>query len=143
MEQKTSNFQVIVLIVFGFFVILGVILFATAKFGGTSGGVVITPVTMWGTLPKDTINKHIQNLLAKDKGSLSITYVEKSSATFEKDLVEAVADGIGPDIVILPQDILLKNINKQADSSEIIEACNKLHKAGITLSATIIFRISR
>ena len=39
-------------------------------------------------------------------------------------------------------DELLKSINKQTTSEEIIKACNKLHKAGITLSATIILGLT-
>lgn len=39
-------------------------------------------------------------------------------------------------------DGLLKTINKQITSAEIIEACHKLYKAGITLSATIIIGLA-
>lgn len=35
-------------------------------------------------------------------------------------------------------DLLLSEINKQITSEEIIEACHKLYRAGITISATII-----
>ena len=113
MESKTSNFQIIILIVFGFFIIVGVILFSTSKLK-SNNAVVITPVVMWGTLDLSTVNKFISDINEKNKGALQITYIEKNPKSFEKDLVEAIADGAGPDMIILPQDIIVKNINKFA-----------------------------
>lgn len=111
MEQKTSNFQIILLVVFGFFMLMGIVLFATSKLtpGGSSS---VTPVVVWGTVSSAVINKTIDTLLEKDKNSLKITYAEKDPRNFEQTLVEAIADGSGPDIVILPQNMVLKNINK-------------------------------
>jgi ABC-type glycerol-3-phosphate transport system substrate-binding protein len=111
MEQKTSNFQIILLVAFGFFMIVGIMLFATSKLG-SSGSSSITPIVMWGTPSSDMVNKTIDSLLEKDKNSLKITYVQKDAKNFEQILIEAIADGAGPDIVILPEDMVLKNINK-------------------------------
>lgn len=110
MESKTSNFQVIVLVVFSFFVILGLILFATSKAKNSSDAV--TPVVAWGTVDSSVINKLIVSTLDKTKDSLKFSYIQKSPTTFEKELVEALADGSGPDIVLLPQDLLIKHKNK-------------------------------
>jgi ABC-type glycerol-3-phosphate transport system substrate-binding protein len=111
MEQKTSNFQIILLVAFGFFMIVGIMLFATSKLSST-GGTVVTPIVMWGTPSSEAINKTIDALLEKDKSSLKITYVQKDSNNFEQTLIEAIADGVGPDVVILPEDMILKNVNK-------------------------------
>ncbi|MEI7513307.1 MAG: extracellular solute-binding protein [bacterium] len=111
MEQKTSNFQIIILVAFGFFMIIGIMLFASSKLS-SSGSNGITPIVMWGTPSSEVVNKTIDALLEKDKNSLKITYVQKDSKNFEQTLVEAIADGAGPDIVILPEDMVLKNINK-------------------------------
>jgi len=113
MEQKTSNFQLIILIVFGFFIFIGVILFATAKMS-PNGAVSITPVTMWGTMSSETMDGLFRIINEKNENSLKITYIQKDAKTFEQNLVEAIADGIGPDIIILPQDMILKNVNKFA-----------------------------
>jgi ABC-type glycerol-3-phosphate transport system substrate-binding protein len=112
MEQKTSNFQIFILIAFGFFMIVGIMLFATAKLSPNNGSEGVVPVVMWGTPSSEVINKVIDSILEKDKGIINITYVQKDSRNFEQTLVEAIADGVGPDIVILPQDIVLKNLNK-------------------------------
>lgn len=110
METKTSNFQIIILVVFSFFVILGLILFATGKSQSTSD--VITPVVAWGTVDAGIVNKLIANTLEKNKDSLKFSYVQKDPSTFEKELIEALADGSGPDVVLIPQDLLLKHKNK-------------------------------
>lgn len=110
MKPETSNFQIIILAVFGFFVVVGLAMFATNS--ASNGGSTLAPVVMWGTLPSSSINSTIATLSDKDKGTLNVSYVQKDSETFEKDLVEALADGSGPDIIILSQDMLLKLKNK-------------------------------
>lgn len=114
MEQKTSNFQVVILIVFSFFIILGVALFSTSKLNTNNGGVAVTPVVMWGTLSSPTVNKYIDTVLEGKKDSLRINYVQKDPKTYEKDIIEAIADGAGPDIAMISEDMVFKNINKFA-----------------------------
>ena len=67
---------------------------------------------MWGTISKDSMELLTRDVLTKNKDSLQITYVQKDPQEFEQNLVEAIANGVGPDIVILPQDMILKNLNK-------------------------------
>ncbi|MEI6480565.1 MAG: hypothetical protein WCO12_03550 [bacterium] len=110
MENKTSNFQIIVLVVFGFFVIAGLILFATATVGNKS--TAVTPVEVWGTFPSGPISKLVDSINEIQKDTLKLTYVEKDPATFDKELVEALADGSGPDAILLPSDSVIKYKNK-------------------------------
>ncbi len=111
MGPKTTNFQVAILIIFGFFILLGVVLFSTSKLKpGTD--VVDAPVVMWGTLSSEVVSRLTEKITADNKVSLQLTYVQKKPASFEKDLVEAIADGSGPDIVLISQDMIAKNTNK-------------------------------
>lgn len=73
-------------------------------------------VTFWGTIPSATMQKVISEKLSADK-SISITYVQKPKATFEKEFVEALATGTGPDLFLLDQDDILKSLNKIAPIS--------------------------
>ena len=106
MKPQTSNFQIIVLVIFGFFVLVGLVLFATNSVSNNSTS--LAPVVMWGTFPSSNVSGLINALQEKDKGSLNISYVQKDSSTFETDLTEALADGNGPDIVILSQDMVIR-----------------------------------
>ena len=110
MKPQTSNFQIIVLVIFGFFVFAGLILFTMSKVGTSSS--TLTPVVAWGTVPADSVNKLIASVLEKQKDSLKFTYVQKDQTTFEKELIESLADGSGPDIILLPQDLVFKHKNK-------------------------------
>lgn len=68
-------------------------------------------VTMWGTIPSSMMQSLITGTL-RDVKSVSIKYVEKSEAVFDRDFVEALASGIGPDVILIPQNEILKKLNK-------------------------------
>ena len=110
MDTKTSNFQIIILGIFGFFVIIGLIIFATSTVSNNSNQ--LTPIVIWGTFPSASFEKLKTSILDKQKDSLSLTYFEKSPDTFEQVLVEAIANGNGPDAILLSQDFILKDKNK-------------------------------
>lgn len=68
-------------------------------------------VTIWGTIPSSMMQSLITGTLRNVK-SVSIKYVEKSEAVFDRDFIEALASGIGPDIILIPQNEILKKLNK-------------------------------
>jgi hypothetical protein len=43
---------------------------------------------------------------------INVTYVEKATTDFDTDFVQALADGVGPDVVILRDDSFYKNRNR-------------------------------
>lgn len=112
--QQPKTFQIAVI---GFFVVLLILGFL--GFSGKLDGILpksktdinYGEVVLWGTAPKETIQTLITNNL-RDEKSVSIKYVEKRPETFNRDFVEALASGKGPDMVIISQDELLKNLNK-------------------------------
>ncbi len=117
MDKQPKIFQIVLIGVFVVLLILG--------FLGFSGKLPLPTdkrdinygeVTMWGSVPKETMQSLITNSL-RDERSVSIKYVEKRPENFTRDFVEALASGKGPDIVILPQDELIKNLNKLAPIS--------------------------
>lgn len=103
-----SKFQLILTGVFGAFILVGVMVFALSK-GSTKP---VVSVTMWGTIPNEVFNSiYNQSTLTKSK-TVSLTYVAKNPATFNDDFVQALASGVGPDVIFLPHDEILKNQNK-------------------------------
>ncbi len=104
-----SKFKLGLTIVFSVFIILGIAVFALSK-GGGAGATV--PVTVWGYLPAYVFENFLRSTtLAGDK-TVSVTYVQKSAATFNNDFVNALANGAGPDIVMLSSEQILQNKNK-------------------------------
>lgn len=105
-----NKFQLGLLIVFGLFIIFGVGIFAV---GGLSSNKSPTAKpTIWGTIDKKVFEKAIVDSgLSQDK-SVVITYVQKDPSTFDQDFVEALASGVGPDLVFVTNQTLARNESK-------------------------------
>lgn len=104
-----TRFQIIflgVLIVLG---VAGAVAFATSK---TNTGQNATPTVMWGTLSADAVNSLISDANTNYKSSVNVTYVQKPEASFESDLIAALARGQGPDMVLIPQDLIVRQYDK-------------------------------
>ncbi|KKS76911.1 MAG: Extracellular solute-binding protein family 1 [Parcubacteria group bacterium GW2011_GWB1_42_9] len=111
--KNLNPFQAILLVVFGFAAIIAVLVFGgfLPGFRSISGGNGGT-VTVWGTLPADQMLSFWSDFNKQNEKSFQVDYVAKSSDTFEADLVEAMAEDRGPDLVFLPQELLIKQSKK-------------------------------
>lgn len=107
------NLQTILLIVFGFFTLIGVAVFAGyIDIGGSSK--TATPsgkVTLWGTLNERPMNAFLKATEAKNQ-TFSIDYVQKDSASYEQALIEALASGKGPDLFLVTPDMFWRERDK-------------------------------
>jgi len=104
-----TKFQIIVLAIFIVAIISGAALFATYK-GGKS--TTLPAVTIWGTLPTDTVQKYVEDINLTRSQELQVNYVEVDPTNFNATLINALASGSGPDIVLLPQDMLSRFTGK-------------------------------
>lgn len=74
--------------------------------GESSSTTVAGSVTVWGTLPYDAM-KSMTDVVTQNYNQLIVDYVQKDPNTFQSDLVNALASGTGPDLVLLtPTDII-------------------------------------
>ncbi len=105
-----SAFQAIVIGVFITLIIVGVGVFAL--FGGALGGGSTGSVVIWGTVDSGTMGTVLDQLRAGDKSFQDVAYVQKSSATYESDLVSAMAAGTGPDLFLIDQTEVAQFSNK-------------------------------
>jgi multiple sugar transport system substrate-binding protein len=105
------NFKTIILGFFAFFLIAGAITFATFK-GGRGGTAPISPITLWGTLSAQEVNTLIQHIQVDLNTDFPVTYREIPAADFDRELVEALASGKGPDMIFLSQDLILRHQDK-------------------------------
>lgn len=106
-------FQIIVMAVFGFIALAGVVLFATFQ-GFSSGVALVGTVTIWGTLPAGTVNGTLGTFKQGHSEYANVSYVERPEQTFDTDLAEALASGNGPDLVLLSQEDLVAARGKLA-----------------------------
>ena len=108
MKSSLSTFQLIVLIIFIFIGIAGVVVFA--GFGGTNKE-RIPSATIWGTVPATIVNEVVRIINAEDT-VIEVKYEQISPETFRSTFVNALAEGGGPDIVLLTDDLLYAEANK-------------------------------
>jgi ABC-type glycerol-3-phosphate transport system substrate-binding protein len=104
-----SRFQLIFTGMFAGFLVLGVIVFAMQK-GASS--TQTTPITVWGYMSDSNFTKLLEQTKLLSDRVTPVTYVQKDPSTFEQDFLEAVADGAGPDVVMISQEQFYKEKNK-------------------------------
>ncbi len=104
-----SKFQIILISIFAFLAVGGLMIFATFKGKSNQSS---APVVVWGTLDLATMNSFLADAIDSEATGVKVSYVQKKESTFDQELVEAIATGRGPDMVLVPQDHILKNENK-------------------------------
>ena len=107
-----GTFQIIIIIAFIALAILGLLVFSGAIPLGTDDTTTGQgTVVLWGTFRSDVITPLIQNLNNANPAFV-VQYVQKSSDTFDQDLLEALAGGVGPDLFFLPNNLAFRYANK-------------------------------
>ncbi|OGZ06195.1 MAG: hypothetical protein A3C93_05745 [Candidatus Lloydbacteria bacterium RIFCSPHIGHO2_02_FULL_54_17] len=108
------SFHSILLTFFGFMAVVAIGVFSFApsrgdqKIIGASGNAVI-----WGTFDLTPAAQNvIVNFNAAYQKSFSVTYEYHDPENFDNDIVEALASGKGPDVLLLPDDLILRHIDK-------------------------------
>lgn len=107
------SFQTIILVIFGFFILFGVAVFAGyINIGSSSKNSTQTgTLVMWGTVKKSAMESFL-NLSGVSNEDLKIVYVEKNADSYETDLVNAFASGVGPDLFMTTPEIFWKQRDK-------------------------------
>lgn len=103
-----NSFQTITLGIFGFFIIVGLLVVATVKSNGRDSKV---PIAVWGSRPRAEMSVLINRFFENNK-TISVSYREVREENLDQILLEALAIGKGPDLVILPLELLLRNRDK-------------------------------
>jgi len=106
MTQSSSNFKLILVTAFVGAAVLGMLVFAgIIKFGNSGTEQIEGSVTLWGTLDSRAMNSFMNDYNQRNS-KLTVTYVEKNPETFAQSLVEAIASGTAPDLVLLSDSYL-------------------------------------
>jgi len=112
---ETSTFKLALIgafVVFGLVGFLGFAGFIPLPGGGNSDGPVLTgKIEIWGTFPQRMMKGVLEDVF-RDEKELKISYIEKSETSLDREFVEALASGVGPDIILLPQDLILRHSDK-------------------------------
>ena len=108
-----GNFQIIILVIFIAAAVLGVLVFSGAiPLGSNSSSTGAQgTVVLWGTVNAQTIAPLLDDF-NRANPTFVVQYVEKSLDTFDNDLLEALAGGVGPDMFFITDDLAYKYSNK-------------------------------
>ncbi|MDP2593238.1 MAG: extracellular solute-binding protein [bacterium] len=105
------NFQLIIIVIFIAAAIVGILVFSGAIPIGEDKEGSMGTVVLWGTVPAEFVSVPLEEF-NKANPSFVVKYEQKSSATFDRDLLEALASGRGPDLFLLPDNLAYHYANK-------------------------------
>jgi len=103
-----SKFQIILLSVFGIFIIIGVGAFSLYR-GSSANSVAMT---VWGDIAAHDFNLLLNTTTFIQDKTFSVNYIEKRTDTIEAEFTEALAEGTGPDLIIITNDKFWRNKSK-------------------------------
>ena len=110
--MKFSKVQIALIVIALAATLVAVLIFARVIPGfGPSGQKETRQISMWGTFPARILEESLQDLGRPPK-NIKVSYEEKDPATFEAELIDALARQAGPDLVIFPADFILKHKDK-------------------------------
>ncbi len=98
------------MIVFGFFIVFGMIAFSSYK--ATKQVNTTTEIKVWGTIDKTVFDSFIKKYQEDNSIKFNLTYTYKSIDTIDNLLVEAIATGNGPDAILVPQSLEKRYLDK-------------------------------
>ena len=110
--KQTSTFQMILLGVFGLFMIIGIFFFATYRTSSIPDEEVIGTVAIWGTYDARAIGTWIDRLSSQNENLRDISYREFSPRDFNQEVLEALAENRAPDLLLLDNSQVHEQINR-------------------------------
>ncbi len=106
-EVTSSPFKMIVFFTFFGFAALGVVMFAMFKGSATDNN--YGEVSMWGTIPEEQFNSFLTQYTPINDSVQTLQYTYIESEAFDNSLVEALASGYGPDLVLLSNEQIMRH----------------------------------
>lgn len=105
---QARPFQIIVIAIFAGLGLIGLVMFSMYTPGARDA---VGKVVIWGTLSNEGFQQGVDSLRANRKFS-GVEYVQMPAATFGADLADAIAAGVGPDMIVISQEEILAQRNK-------------------------------
>jgi len=107
-----NSFQTILLVIFGILAAVGTVMFS-GFFSSDEGASGASELVMWGTIPSPQLSAFLGEF-NKEKLVVKIKYQQLDEDSFDQSLIEALAEDRGPDMIVLPHDLLLRHQAKIA-----------------------------
>ncbi|MEX0935111.1 MAG: ABC transporter substrate-binding protein [Candidatus Paceibacterota bacterium] len=105
MDEQTSIFQYVVIGILLVVALLAVIVFALQK---RSEALPSTQLSVWGEMEREDFEDAVEPLIVESEAPFEFQYQQISSERLEEILVEALAYGGAPDLLLYPETTLLR-----------------------------------
>jgi len=89
--------------------VLGIIVFSTYR-GSVKTSVGI--VKIWGTINAESFNKALNVMKTADRSYDAVSYVYRDPATYQAGIIDAIASGNAPDLILVTQEDITPLANK-------------------------------
>ena len=76
---------------------------------GTNSQEAQGSITIWGTIESSVMAPYLSETTG---GSINVSYEQKNPASYESDLINAFASGVGPDVFIMSHEYILRHTDK-------------------------------
>ncbi len=106
---KEFGIKNIIIAIFVFGAVIALLVFSGLIKVGDNSKEASGKVTVWGTIPFATIQPYIDQSRTKN---IDIMYKKQDPLTYESDLINAFAAGVGPDLFIMPHEDILRHVDK-------------------------------
>lgn len=118
--KNITTFQLIILVIFSFATLAGIFFLSTYRVEQVPEEEKIGNVTIWGTYDARPISTWLNELVAKDQNLADIRYQEFSAESFEREVLEALAEGRAPDLLLLDNTQVFEQFDRiEPISSEV------------------------
>jgi ABC-type glycerol-3-phosphate transport system substrate-binding protein len=105
-----KNLQIGIMILFGAFIVIAILSFSgfipvpgrgeTKEMEGN--------LSLWGIDNNDEMSLFLGKISLGLGSKITLRYTQRPRETFANDLIEALASGTGPDLILLPQDLIIR-----------------------------------
>jgi len=111
--MKLRPFEIVMIVVFGGMLILSLILLSTFEPKPEEGTVDLGgTISIWGTLPAVTVDGILRGLSEENDGFRAVTYRHIQPEDFDREFVDALADQVPPDLLLVSHERLVKHRNR-------------------------------
>lgn len=111
MNPNKNKFKIVLTSVFGFFILLGMVVFATYK-SNNSANTNNVEVSVWGTMNASLFNSFIEKYKQDKNIQFKLSYSQKDISTIDSNILEAIAAGRAPDSILIPQRLMKRYLDK-------------------------------
>ena len=109
--MKLRPFELTLVIIFSVMAVVALVFMSSYKSDPKSSSGQVTfsgNVDIWGTVPADGIRKILLDLATKDENYKKVSYRYYPASEFDDVLLRALADGAGPDLILISQEKLVE-----------------------------------